>query len=124
MYHFLHCEDSIHTTPGWPTVCYSAPPQAPAYAGLNKPEAGITELLSASLATCCPVSNFSGPEDRSRKIDERVQSCGTVGLHTYTLEKSLADLGTCSSNERIKTETKPKKPQTQRPSPTNQPTPI
>lgn len=63
MYHLIYCKDSIHTTRGWPTVRYSAPLQAPTYMGLNKPEEGITELLLASFATCCQVSNFSGPED-------------------------------------------------------------
>lgn len=120
MYHFIYCEDSIHTTWGWPTVCYSAPLQAPTYTGLNKPEKGITELLLASFATCCQVSNFSGPEDWSRKAHETAQSCGTAGLYPYTLEKQT-DLETCSLKERIKIETKPKKPQTLHPSPTNQP---
>lgn len=77
MYHLIYCKDSTRTARGWPTMCYSAPLQAPAYTGLNKPGEGITELLLAPFATCCQLTSVVQKievEKQMRQYNHAVQS--------------------------------------------------
>lgn len=65
-------------------------------------------------------TNFSGPEDWSRKADETVQSRGAVGLYTYTLEKHWLTLKLALQREESRLKPNQKTPN---PTPlTNKPT--